>query len=161
MDHKYPKWSCLITAVMVIYSDLGFTVFVWMCIWVTACNSVCGLIHITHTCPLPTAGPLQLHPETQLRALAGKQARAGGRWDETGSPGSSFPSSSLKAPLQDADGLRCQSKAKAQSVSTQLAACGMWSNPNMSHLSACFALSHACSHRRKQEGLIRPVFHSS
>lgn len=68
------KQSCLITIVMVIHSGHGITAFVCMCICVKACDCVCGLIHVTRTCPLPTAGPRPLHPETQLRALAGKQA---------------------------------------------------------------------------------------
>lgn len=145
----------------VIYSGHGFTGFLWMCTCVTACDCVCGLIHITYTWPLPASGQPPLYLETQLGALTGKQAWAARRWDKTGSPGSSFPSSSPKARWQDADGSRCQRKAKVQSVSTQLADHGTWSNPNLSHLSACFALSHACSHRGKQEGLIRPAFHSS
>lgn len=145
--HLFRPWVCSVS-VSVHMCDC-----MWLCVW--------SYSHHTYMPPPHCRGPLPLHPETQLRALAGKQAWAGGCRDETGSPGSSFPSSSLKARWQDADGPRCQGKAKAQSISTQLADCGTWSNPNLSHLSACFALSHARSHRGKQEGLIRPAFHSS
>ena len=62
-----------------------------MCICVNTFNCVWSYSHHTYVPPFPPPppllGPLPLHPETQLRAVAGKQARAGGRWDETDSPG--------------------------------------------------------------------------
>lgn len=62
---------------MAVYSSRGITVFVRIRILHVI---VCVVLFTSHIhIPLPTAGPLPLHPETQLGALAGKQARAGGR----------------------------------------------------------------------------------
>lgn len=71
------KWSCLITAVIVIYSGHGFAAFLWVCICVTACDCVCGLIHITHTCPLPTAGAATTSPRDTIKSPGRKAGLSG------------------------------------------------------------------------------------
>lgn len=75
---------------MAVYSGRGITAFLWVCRCVTACDCMCGLIQITHTCPPPPphCWAATTSPRDTIKSpWPEKQAWAGGRWDETGSPG--------------------------------------------------------------------------
>lgn len=91
----------------------------------TACDCVCGLIHITHPHPPPHCWAATTSPRDTIRSPGRKAGPSGWTLRRDRLAGQvPFPPRLWRLPWQDADGPRCRGEAKVQSVSTQLADCG-------------------------------------
>lgn len=134
---------------MAMNSGHRFTGFLQMCKPLRLCVWSCS--HHTHIPSCPLQG--REHSEEPWPESRPERADAETRQAHWAVP---FPPR-LLGKTQMAWNVRAKQRGNP-SRRTWLTA-GTWSNPALSHLSACFALSHACSRRGKREGLMRTASH--